>query len=65
MSLIGLLITLIVVGVLMWLVNSYIPMSPAIKKIINIVVVIIIVLWLLQVFGVLDYARNVHIGRLD
>ena len=65
MSLIGLLITLIVVGILLYLVNTYIPMSAAIKKIINIVVIIVVVLWLLQVFGVLDYARNIRVGRLD
>jgi len=47
---IHLIILLIVVGVLMWLVNSYIPMDPTIKKILNIVVVVIVVLWLLSLF---------------
>ncbi|CAB4192801.1 hypothetical protein UFOVP1244_92 [uncultured Caudovirales phage] len=52
MTLISLVITLIVVGVLLWLVNSYIPMDPKIKQILNIVIVIAVVLWLLGVFGV-------------
>ena len=53
MSLIGVVITLIVVGVLLWLVNAYIPMDSKIKTIINVVVVIAVVIWLLQAFGVL------------
>ena len=48
------------VGVLLWLVNTYIPMDGKIKKIINIVVVVVVVLWLLNVFGVLDHIRNVR-----
>ena len=60
MSLITIVITLIVIGVLLWLVNTYIPMDGKIKKIINIVVVVVVVLWLLNVFGVLDHLRNVR-----
>jgi hypothetical protein len=56
-----LVITLIVVGVLLWLVNTYIPMDGKIKKIINIVVVIVVVLWLLHVFGVLGNVENITI----
>lgn len=61
MSLIGLIITLVVVGVLLWLVNTYVPMDPKIRKIINIVVVIVVVIWLLQAFGVLGSLRDVRI----
>lgn len=50
MTIIGLLITLVVIGVLLWLVNSYIPMDPKIKQILNVVVVIVVVLWLLGIF---------------
>jgi len=50
MTIIGLIVTLIVIGVLLWLVNAYIPMDPKIKNILNIVVVIVVVLWLLSVF---------------
>ncbi len=53
MPLIQIIIVLIVVGMLLWLVNSYIPMDGAIKKILNIVVVIVVILWLLSVFGVI------------
>lgn len=53
MSIIGLIIVLIVVGVLLWLVNTMIPMDGKIKTIINVVVVIAVLLWLLSVFGVL------------
>ena len=60
MSLISIVITLIVVGVLLWLVNTYIPMDGKIKKILNIVVVVVVVLWLLNVFGVLDHVRNIR-----
>jgi hypothetical protein len=60
MSLVTIVISLIVVGVLLWLVNTYIPMDGKIKKIINIVVVVVVVLWLLNVFGVMDHLRNIH-----
>jgi len=60
----GLIITLIVIGVLLWLVNAYIPMDPKIKNILNIVVVIVVVLWLLSVFGVLGSINNVAVPRL-
>lgn len=63
MPLVNLVIVLIVVGVLLWLVNTYIPMDGKIKNILNIVVVIVVVLWLLQVFGVLGPLSSIHIGR--
>lgn len=53
---IGLIVTLIIVGVLLWLVNTYVPMDPKIKNILNVVVVIIVILWLLNVFGLLPFA---------
>lgn len=62
MPLIQLVVTLIVVGVLLWAMNTYIPMDPKIRQIINIVVVLAVVLWLLKVFGVLDYARGIRVG---
>jgi hypothetical protein len=61
MSLVTLVITLIVVGVLLWLVNTYIPMDGKIKKIINVVVVIVVILWLLHVFGVLGSIENITV----
>ena len=58
-------ITLIVIGILLWLVNAYIPMDAKIKNILNIVVVICVVLWLLSVFGVFDYVSSVPIHSLS
>jgi hypothetical protein len=62
MSLISLLIVLIVVGVLLWLVNTYIPMDGKIKSILNAVVVIVVILWLLQAFGILGSLGGIHVG---
>ncbi len=62
MPLVTLVIVLIVVGVLLWLVNNYIPMDRKIKSILNAVVVIAVVLWLLNVFGLLDGITNYRIG---
>lgn len=64
MSLIGLVVVLIVVGVLLWLVNSYIPMDAKIKQILNVVVVIAVVLWLLNLFGLFDSINAIHVGRM-
>jgi len=61
MSLISLLVVLIVVGVILWLINTYIPMDAKIKKILNVVVVIVVILWLLQAFGILGNLSNVRI----
>jgi len=61
MSLIGLIITLVVVGGLLWLLNSYVPMDSKIKTIINVVVVIVVVIWLLQAFGVLGSLHDLRI----
>jgi hypothetical protein len=63
MSLISLVVVLIVVGVLLWLVNTYIPMDGKIKSILNAVVVIAVVIWLLQVFGLLGSLEGIRVGR--
>lgn len=63
MSLISVIVVLIVVGVLLWLVNTYIPMDGKIKSILNAVVVIAVVLWLLQIFGLLTTLNNIHLGK--
>ena len=64
MSLISLVVTLIVVGVLLWLVNTYIPMDGKIKKILNIVVVICVVVWLLFAFGLLDRSTDIRVPQV-
>jgi hypothetical protein len=61
MPLINLVVVLIVVGVLLWLVNSYIPMAGSIKRILNAVVVIAVVLWLLNAFGVLHSLSQLRV----
>ena len=61
MSLISLIVILVVVGVILWLVNTYIPMDAKIKSILNVIVVIVVVLWLLQVFGILGNMNEVRI----
>ncbi|MDZ7622834.1 MAG: Thivi_2564 family membrane protein [Ignavibacteriaceae bacterium] len=62
MSLITLVIVLVVVGVVLWLINSYIPMQSTIKKILNVVVVIAVILWLLSAFGVIGSLDTIRIG---
>ena len=61
MSLIGVILTLVVVGVLLWLLNNYIPMDGEIKRILNAVVVIVVVIWLLQAFGLIGSLQNIRI----
>ena len=63
MPLIHLVIVLVVVGVILWLINSYIPMQATLKKILNVVVVIAVVIWLLNVFGVIGDISAIRIGR--
>ena len=63
MPLIQVVIVLIVAGVLLWLVNNYIPMAGSIKTILNAVVVIAVVLWLLNVFGLLSYISGIRVGK--
>ena len=62
MPLIQLVIVLVVVGVILWLINSYIPMQGTLKKILNVVVVIAVVVWLLSVFGVIGNISAIRIG---
>lgn len=62
MPLLQVVIALAVVGVLLWLVNRFIPMQGTIKSILNAVVVIAVVVWLLNVFGLLHSLSRIHIG---
>ncbi|PAX60195.1 Thivi_2564 family membrane protein [Brunnivagina elsteri] len=63
MDLVQFVIVLIVVGVLLWLVNNYIPMDRKIKQILNIAVVVAVVVWVLNVFGVLSSLHGIRIGK--
>ena len=62
MPLLNVVVTLIVVGVLLWLANAYLPMDGKIKSILNAVIVIAVILWVLNVFGELARMNIVHIG---
>jgi hypothetical protein len=63
MPLIEIVIVLIVVGVILWLINTYIPMAAPIKSLLNAVVVIVLVVWILKVFGLWHYVTNIHVGK--
>jgi hypothetical protein len=62
MSLLTIILVIVVVGVLLWAINSFIPMDSKIKSILNIVVVIVLILWLLQAFGILGSLSGVRVG---
>jgi len=61
MSLLTVLLVLIIVGVALWLVNTFIPMDKKIKTILNVVVVIVVIIWLLQAFGLFNSIKNLRI----
>lgn len=62
MPLIQIVLLLIIVGVVLWLINQYIPMAASIKSILNAVVVIAVIIWLLNVFGLLSNGPKLHLG---
>jgi hypothetical protein len=62
MPLATLVVYLVIVGVLLWLVNNYIPMDGKIKQLLNAVVVVVVVVWLLRVFGVMGPLSHVRVG---
>jgi hypothetical protein len=64
MSLLSLVVAIIVVGILLWAVNSFIPMQANIKKILNILVVCLVVVYILQNLGLLDFLNSVHVGKV-
>jgi len=63
MPLINLVIVLVVVGVVLWVINSYMPMQATIKKILNVVVIIAVIIWLLSVFGLIGNLSTIRIGK--
>ena len=63
MPLINIVVTLIVVGVVLWLINNFIPMASSIKSILNVVVVVFVCVWLLQVFGLWNGLSSFRVGR--
>jgi hypothetical protein len=63
MPLIQLILILVIVGVVLWVINSYIPMQSTIKKILNVVVILVVIIWLLSVFGVIGDVSTIRVGR--
>ena len=63
MPLIQLVIVLVLVGLVLWVINSYIPMQATIKRILNVVVVICVIIWLLNVFGLIGNILAIRIGK--
>ncbi len=66
MPIITIILVLIIIGVILWLINTYIPMAASIKTIINIVVVLCVIIWLLSVFGIVDIGslKNITHSKL-
>lgn len=64
MNLLNVVVVLMIVGVLLWAINAYVPMQGTIKKILNAAVVICVVVWLLRVFGVLGGWTTLHLPRV-
>ena len=61
MSLISVVVLLVVIGVILWLVNTYIPMDGKIKQVLNVLVLIVVCVWLLQLFGILGDINTIRI----
>lgn len=61
MSLLSIILTLAVIGLILWAVNAYIPMPPTVKKVINIVAAIVIAIWLLRIFGIWGHVDDIKI----
>lgn len=60
-SLGAIVLVIIIVGFLLWLINANVPMQPQVKKIFNVVVIIVLVVWLIEVFGIWHYLANLHV----
>lgn len=63
MPLLQVVVALVIVGVVLWVINTYIPMSAGIKKILNLVVIVAVILYLLDLFGLLDTISRIRVGR--
>jgi hypothetical protein len=63
MSIISIIVVLVVIGIVLWLINSYVPMDGKIKTILNVVVVIVVIVWLLSAFGLTGSSGNLKIGK--
>ena len=64
MTLVNIVVILVVIGLVMWLINTYIPMAGAIKSLLNIVVFVVVLIWLLQTFGLVGNIPGLRIPPL-
>jgi hypothetical protein len=64
MTLIDIVLVFVVVGLLMWLINAFIPMAAGIKSLLNVIVFVVVLIWVLRIFGVVGEIPGVHIPRL-
>jgi hypothetical protein len=65
MTLLNIVVILVVVGIILWLINAFIPMANAMKTLLNLVVFVVVLIWLLRAFGVvINLPPGVHIPRL-
>ena len=64
MTLASIVVFLVVVGLLLWLINTYIPMAASIKSLINVVVFVVVLVWLLEGFGVIGNMPGIHFPRM-
>jgi hypothetical protein len=64
MTLVQIAVVLVVIGLVMWLINTYIPMMGAIKSLLNLIVIVVVVIWLLQIFGIIGPIPGVRIPRM-
>jgi hypothetical protein len=64
MTLVNIAVILVVVGLVMWLINTYIPMAGAIKSLLNIVVFVVVLIWVLQTFGMIGSIRGLKMPAL-
>lgn len=61
MSLLHIILALVIVGLILWLINNYIPMDPKIKRAINIIVIVVLAIWLLKALGVVAYLQGITV----
>jgi hypothetical protein len=62
MSLLTIILVIVLVGVLLWALNSFVPMDSKVKSILNVVVIIVLIIWLLQAFGVIGSLGGIRVG---
>jgi hypothetical protein len=64
MTLVDIVLVFVVIGLVMWLINSFIPMAGGIKSLLNVVVFVVVLIWILRVFGVVGQIPGVHVPKL-